>query len=110
LFAQDVVTAMPLITVQTSIVPPDDSQAALLKQLSSTLAQQFQKPETYVMTALTPGIAMTFGGTSAPSCYVEVKNIGTLTPDQTRFLSREICQQIKAHLAIDPARISHMSC
>jgi len=97
---------MPLIKVQTSIAAPEPAQVtALLKQLSASLAQQVGKPESYVMTALEPGVAMTFGGTPDPACYIEIKNIGTFSPSQTKAMSQDFCQKIEANLGIPAKRI-----
>lgn len=97
---------MPLIKVQTSIAAPEPAQVTtLLKQLSASLAKHVGKPEAYVMTALEPGIAMTFGGTTEPVCYIEIKNIGTFSPSLTKAMSQDFCQQIEAALGVPQNRI-----
>jgi phenylpyruvate tautomerase PptA (4-oxalocrotonate tautomerase family) len=97
---------MPLIKVQTSVNVPDASQAeALLKQLSASLAKHVSKPESYVMTALEPNVAMTFGGTTDPVCYVEIKNIGTMSPQQTQTMSQDFCRQINGAIGVPSNRI-----
>lgn len=96
---------MPLIKVQTSMSAPEkDSVEAMLKQLSASLAKHLGKPESYVMTAFEPGIAMTFAGTTDPACYVEIKSVGTMSPTQTRTMSQDFCQQIKDSLGIPTDR------
>jgi len=98
--------SMPLIKVQTSIPAPDPALTeTLLKQLSASLAKHVGKPESYVMTAFEPEVAMTFGGTVAPTCYIEVKNVGSMSSAQTKAMSQDFCQQISATLAIPPNRI-----
>ncbi|WP_059001906.1 phenylpyruvate tautomerase MIF-related protein [Leptolyngbya sp. NIES-2104] len=97
---------MPLIKVQTSIENPDSTQVNnLLQQLSATLAKHTSKPESYVMTALESGVPMTFGGTTDPTCYIEVKSVGSMTPDQTKSMSQDFCQQIEQSLKIPVDRI-----
>lgn len=97
---------MPLITVKTSIAAPEPEVAqALLQQLSASLAQHTRKPESYVMTALEPGVPMTFGGTTEPACYVEVKSIGTFAAEQTQAMSQAFCQQLHEALGIAKNRI-----
>lgn len=97
---------MPLIKVQTSISDPGSTQvSALLKTLSAALAKHTRKPETYVMTAFESDTPMTFGGTSAPACYVEVKSVGAMTPDQTSAMSQDFCQQIHQELGVALDRI-----
>ncbi|HEY9906076.1 MAG TPA: phenylpyruvate tautomerase MIF-related protein [Thermosynechococcaceae cyanobacterium] len=96
---------MPLIKVQTTARPEPPETEALLKQLSVSLARHTGKPEAYVMTALEPGTAMTFAGTIDPVCYVEVKSVGNMKPEQTEAMSQEFCQQINAAIAVPIDRI-----
>ena len=97
---------MPLIKVQTSTSSPNQSQTeTLLKALSAGLSAHVGKPEAYVMTAFEPDVAMTFGGTLDPVCYVEVKNVGVMTPDQTQAMSQAFCQMINAALGVPSNRI-----
>jgi phenylpyruvate tautomerase len=97
---------MPLINVFTSAeLPPPDKGEALLKDLSALLARRFGKPERYVMTALIPRPRMTFSGTSAPACFVEIKNIGEISPSLSRALSAEVTGRLQAALGVAPDRI-----
>lgn len=97
---------MPLIKVQTSIARSDNVQIdSLLKDLSASLAKHTGKPESYVMTALECGVAMTFGGTFDPVCYVEVKSVGSFTPEQTAAMSQDFCQQLSQGLNVPQNRI-----
>ncbi|PPS45193.1 phenylpyruvate tautomerase MIF-related protein [Chroococcidiopsis sp. TS-821] len=97
---------MPLIKVQTSVASVEKSDAeALLKNLSSALAKHLGKPESYVMTALESGIPMTFAGTLDPACYIEIKSIGTMKPEQTKAMSQDFCQQINQALGVDKSRV-----
>jgi len=86
---------MPLIQVFSSVPVPSDRIAALLGALSTTLASHLGKPESYVMTRLAPVAPMTFGGSDAPTCYAEVKNVGSMTPEQTQKLSRAISSELE---------------
>jgi phenylpyruvate tautomerase PptA (4-oxalocrotonate tautomerase family) len=97
---------MPLIHVTTSADVPDErARNALLEDLSRRLASHLGKPETYVMTCLTPRAWMTFAGTEAPACYVEVKSIGVMTPEQTRAMSADFCARLSATLGVSADRI-----
>lgn len=97
---------MPLINVYTSANPPaPERRSALLRSLSSTLARELGKPESYVMTCLTPQTSMTFGGTDAPACYAEVKNIGALAPEKTARLSGVLCTLLASELGVAKNRI-----
>jgi phenylpyruvate tautomerase len=97
---------MPLIKIQTSIASPDPATiATLLKTLSTSLAKHTGKPESYVMTAIEPNVAMTFGGTTEPTCYVEVKSVGSMTAAQTKAMSQDFCQQVNDNLGVAIDRI-----
>ena len=97
---------MPLLKVQSSIpTPTSDHISPLLKALSSKLAEHLRKSEAYVMTAFEGDVPMTFGGTDEPTCYVEIKSVGTMSSLQTQAMSREFCQQIEDSLGIPKNRI-----
>ena len=97
---------MPLIKVQTSVSAPAPGQAdTLLKQLSGSLATHLRKPESYVMTVLEPDVTMTFGGTTEPVCYVEIKSVGSMSRDQTQAMSQEFCETLGQVLGVPVDRI-----
>lgn len=96
---------MPLIKVQTSLsAPAKDDVESMLLSLSSKLASHLSKPESYVMTAFEPDVAMTFAGTTDPVCYVEIKSVGTMG-DRTRTMSEDFCSDISETLGVDKNRI-----
>ncbi|MBE9136336.1 hypothetical protein IQ254_03810 [Nodosilinea sp. LEGE 07088] len=96
---------MPLIKVQTSIASPDKAQVeALLRDLSSRLATHLGKSEAYVMTAFEAEVPMTFGGTTDPVCYVEIKSVGTMGSAKTLAMSQEFCAQLETVLGIPQNR------
>ena len=96
---------MPLVKVTSSVVPNDAARSALLADLSRLAASKLGKPEAYVMTAFELVSAMTFGGTTEPSAYVELKNVGRFTPELTASLSAEICERLSKALGVPKARI-----
>ncbi|MGB7444390.1 MAG: phenylpyruvate tautomerase MIF-related protein [Coleofasciculaceae cyanobacterium] len=96
---------MPLIKVQTSIDAPEATAVeGLLKNLSGKLSKHLGKPESYVMTAFEPGVAMTFAGTVEPACYVEIKSVGSMSPAQTKSMSADFCQEINQKLGVPANR------
>jgi phenylpyruvate tautomerase len=97
---------MPLIKIQSSVNTPEKVTVDnLLKSLSAKLAKHLNKPESYVMTAFESDIPMTFGGTLEPVCYVEIKSIGKMKPEQTKAMSADFCQQIESELGVPANRI-----
>lgn len=96
---------MPLINVHTSIAKPDSSQVEnLLKTLSSKLSKHLGKPESFVMTAFQPEISMTFSGTTDPVCYIEIKNVGSISADKTSAMSQDFCQEVENNLGVPANR------
>jgi phenylpyruvate tautomerase len=95
---------VPLVRVISSVEPPTGGNT-LLRDLSALLARTLSKPESYVMTCLEPRALMTFGGSDQPSCYVEVKNIGTFSPDLTSGLSAAISDLLSKGLGLKKDRI-----
>ncbi len=95
---------MPLIKITTS-TPPAPENAHLLANLSRLVAERLDKPESYVMTAIEHPTAMTFGGTTEPTCFVEVKNVGRFRPELTQRLSEELCERLSSALGVQKNRI-----
>jgi phenylpyruvate tautomerase PptA (4-oxalocrotonate tautomerase family) len=97
---------MPLLTVYTSAPPiADDNAQALLKKLSSAATDILGKPERYFMTCLVARVPMTFGGTTEPSCAVEVKSIGALSGDRVKRLSEAVCRLVHEGTGVAKDRI-----
>lgn len=97
---------MPLLQLFTSAHPADEHKRAhLLKSLSALVARLLGKPEGYVMISLTARAEMSFAGSSAPACYAELKNVGTLSPGQVETLSRFLCQELSSGLGVPAERI-----
>ena len=97
---------MPLIQVKTSVSQPESTVIeSLLKTLSANLAQHLGKPESYVMTSFDSDVNMTFAGTFDPVCYLEIKSIGSMSPTQTKAMSKDFCQVIEDKIGVSKNRI-----
>jgi phenylpyruvate tautomerase PptA (4-oxalocrotonate tautomerase family) len=97
---------MPLIKVQTSLAAPAKADVeSMLLNLSGKLSTHLGKSESYVMTAFEPDVAMTFGGTTEPVCYVEIKSVGTMGGDRTKAMSDDFCSEISDTLGVAKDRI-----
>lgn len=96
---------MPLVNIFSSVEPlaPPRAQELLLR-CSRIAADLLGKPEKYVMTCLMPQTAMTFGGSAAPSCYLEVKSVGRMPPETTLALSAALSAAVEEHLGVAPGR------
>jgi phenylpyruvate tautomerase PptA (4-oxalocrotonate tautomerase family) len=96
---------MPLIQVFTSANPAEATRDKLLRELSGALAGAFEKPESYVMTCLVPGLAMTFGGSKEPACFAAIKNIGKIPAAKSAKISADLTSRLSAALGVPSSRI-----
>ncbi|MEO0456426.1 MAG: phenylpyruvate tautomerase MIF-related protein [Cyanobacteria bacterium P01_A01_bin.114] len=96
---------MPLIKVQTSVdAPAPNTVEDLLKDLSASLSKHLGKPESYVMTAFEPSIPMTFAGTTDPTCFIEIKSVGTMGGAKTQAMSQDFCTKVQTALGVPTNR------
>lgn len=95
---------MPTLIIRTNAPVPSTDAEPLLKRASATIAQALGKPERYVMVLLEPPATMSFGGTTAPTAFLELKSLG-LPEDQTPQLSATLCVLLESELGIPPDRV-----
>ncbi len=95
---------MPLLKIETTVLPAEDKQKALLASLSKTVAQTLGKPEQYVMVGISRA-AMVMSGKSGDAAFVDVRSIGGLNAAVNRKLSQQICQSLSETLGIQPDRV-----
>ena len=69
---------MPLITITTST--NINEKDIFMKDCSKLLSRLTNKSEQYVMVRLLDQIPMCFGQDLNPSCYVDIKSIGSIDP------------------------------
>jgi phenylpyruvate tautomerase PptA (4-oxalocrotonate tautomerase family) len=95
---------MPYLKIQTNIErEPGDSQPVLARA-SKLIAEQLGKPEKYVMVALETAVPLAFGGSEAPTAYLELKSIG-LPQEKTTELSQALCALIHDEFGVKPERV-----
>ena len=92
---------MPLIILRTSIKEGIDTDS-MLDMLSTTIAKLTGKPRAYVMSIVEIGVPMSFAGSKEPTCYLEVKSIGSLNPS---LISEKLCQLIEKEIQVPQSRI-----
>lgn len=97
---------MPVLNVTTSasVLAPTRADE-FVHTLSRVLAKELNKPESYLMILVNYANHMAFGGSNAPACYAELKNIGEFTPEATVHLSQLLCTQLSEGLGVAKNRI-----
>ena len=95
---------MPLLTLTTNLSLSPEQKSTLPVRLSAEAARLLGKPESYVMVIMQDGQAMTMGGSSEPTAYLQLKSLG-LPEDDTSVLSEALCDLINGSLDIPADRI-----
>ena len=76
---------MPFVRLTTSAVI--DERTDLMRSMSATTARLLAKPEAYVMVAVDEA-AMLMSGSEDPAAFIDVRALGTMSPEITAALSR----------------------
>tara|TARA_Y100001933_G_scaffold259157_1_gene308439 strand:+ start:915 stop:1250 length:336 start_codon:yes stop_codon:yes gene_type:complete len=84
---------MPLLSITTS--ERVDDKGLFLRNCSHLISQLTKKSEQYVMIRLFDQTPMYFDKDQSPSCFIELKSIGSLNPSEmskeiSRFISKQI--------------------
>lgn len=96
---------MPLIRVQVSEPVEQEQQTSMMRGLSATVAREMGKPESYMMVLLETEIPMLMGQSAEPAALVEVRSVGTISPDQARSLSKAIGEILEQSVGIGAGRV-----
>jgi hypothetical protein len=92
---------MPYFSIETNqTVNPEE----LTKKSTTFIAGLLGKPEGFVMIALKPATAMSFGGSTESSAFIQLSSIGLPTDRCTEF-SQSICEFIENELEVPKDRV-----
>ena len=98
---------MPLLQINLTI--PSVSQDLLDQvhdQSANILAEQIGKPVEYVMVLVRTGESISFAKDNVSPCaYIEVKNVGKLSPSLTEELTNKLSSLIYEKLGVSDDRI-----
>ncbi|MDO8543434.1 MAG: phenylpyruvate tautomerase MIF-related protein [Opitutaceae bacterium] len=95
---------MPYLKIQTNLPLGKKAERTILKHASILVAEQLEKPESFVMVAVQPDTPMLFAGSDDPVAFLELKAVG-LPARRTKDLSEALCQLIEGHLGIPRDRV-----
>jgi phenylpyruvate tautomerase len=98
---------MPLLKITTNLSSVSEKSVTNIhKNGGSILAEELNKSIQYVMVVINHGCKMSFAGDAEqPSAYLEVKNVGGLTPVKTQSISSRLTSFCASGLKIKPERI-----
>ncbi len=95
---------MPLLKIETSATPDEETRKKLVGGLSKIVAKDIGKPEKYVMVSLVSG-AMSMSGQAGDAAFVDVRSIGGLGPDVNKELARDVCDLLGSSLGLRGDRV-----
>ena len=91
---------MPFLNISTNKKIKNEKE--LLAKSSYFISSKLNKPENFVMVKLSDSVNMCFAGTNEPTCFIEIKSIGSLNPSK---ISKSICEFFSDELKIPSERI-----
>ena len=95
---------MPYVHLQTNAELDKGAAVTFAQKLSAFAARAVGKPEQYVQTVVSPGLAMAHGGDTGPTAFVDLKSIG-LAENKCPALSQAVCDFLEKELGIPPSRV-----
>lgn len=95
---------MPLVDLHSSKTIDETGRLILLKEISAFTAETLGKSENYVMVAWQNAPVM-MAGQLGDAVFVDVRNIGGLTVENTSTLTQGLCRLLKTHIEIEPERV-----
>ena len=96
---------MPTFILHTNSTINDHQNETMRKDAVDILSQELSKSKKFIVTLIHDSVALEFGQSEAPCAYIEVKSVGTLSPEQTTAMSDRICNSLQRILSIPPDRI-----
>jgi phenylpyruvate tautomerase PptA (4-oxalocrotonate tautomerase family) len=95
---------MPYIKIETNKKLTSGDFSEKMKRVSEFISQLLDKPEKWVMVAITTNIAMLYAGIKHPTAFVELKSIG-LEKDRCPEYSKAICDFLAVQFEIPAERV-----
>ena len=97
---------MPLLKISTSYPSLSATQKQAFQQNgTSIIAEEIGKSPEFVMVLIESGVSMSFRGSKDDhAAYLEIKNVGTLSPDVTQQLTHRLTELIQQTISINPDR------
>jgi len=100
-------SVMPLLQLKTNLKElPEHISSEFQKLGGEVLSEELGKSIKYVMVLVESSVSISFSGDSeSPCAYLEVKNVGNLSPPVTEKISGRLSGLCAEMLAIEEARV-----
>lgn len=95
---------MPFLLIKTNIDLEKTVYTALLHHATRVVAQSVGKPESYVMVNVCGKEYMSFGGTTTPTVYMELKSVD-LPDEYIPGISAALTEMIETKIKVPGTRI-----
>ena len=98
---------MPLLHIHSSSKTVNEKVIQEVHQVGAQiLSEELGKSTDYVMVLINTGRSLSFAKDDQASCaYLEVKNIGGFTPENTEKISLRLCELVNQKLQTPASRI-----
>ena len=97
---------MPTFILNSNVPKLDSVKIEKIQHDATTiLSEQIGKSPDFVMTVLNFDHDLSFGNSPEPCAYAEVKNVGSLNPELTNSMSRDLCTLISSSLNVSEEKI-----
>ena len=96
---------MPCLQVRVNITLTPEQKVATVKALSKMVAQLTGKPEAYVMVIVQDEVSMSFGGSTDPCAFMDLRSIGCIDRKSNKKYSASLCKYFVDTYNIPSGRI-----
>ena len=95
---------MPLLRIQTNQTLDAESRTELATNGAELVAQLLEKSIDYVQVVVESGCTMTFGGTSEPTAFLELRGLGLDSQDRSR-IAEKLTSWVTEKISVEASRV-----
>ena len=98
---------MPLLNIRTSVpvLMPEQTKSLQL-ECSQIISEDIGKSLDFVMILIDTNQSIYFASNDdLPAAYLELKNIGTMSPELTNLLANKLCNKVKEVIGVPENRV-----
>ena len=95
---------MPMFILHANFAISDEKASLIQEDAVCVLSEELGKSKDFIVTLFNDSASIKFGQSKEPCSYVEIKNVGTLAPEQTAAMSSRICDLLHNHISVPKDR------